>query len=110
MTASEFQIFNSMPFLFWVKDKDGTYLWGNKVINDLAGENVVGKKDDELVWKLSAEGLRKDDEIVWDTGNPIFKHEYVDHSGDGKATLNVCKFIGEYDGNRCVFGISFVIP
>jgi hypothetical protein len=33
----------------------------------------------------------------------------VDESGQGKATLSVCKFVGELDGKKCVFGVSFVI-
>ncbi|MCB0728155.1 MAG: PAS domain-containing protein [Ignavibacteriae bacterium] len=110
MNSSELNIFNSMPFLFWVKNEEGTYIWGNKVINDLAGENVVGRKDKDLVWAANAESLRADDEKVWESGKPEFTHELVDHSGEGKATLNVCKFIGDFEGQRCVFGISFIIP
>ncbi len=38
MQMKDLEIFNEMPFLFWVKDEDGRYLWGNKAISQLAGE------------------------------------------------------------------------
>jgi hypothetical protein len=43
MEAKDLKIFNEMPFLFWVKDEKGKYLWGNKTISRLAGEDIVGK-------------------------------------------------------------------
>jgi len=62
---------------------------------------VVGKTDDEPPWA--------DDRGVLRTGEPVFRHEYVDQSGKGKATLSVCKFPEELDGTRRVMGVSFVI-
>jgi len=109
MQKNELEIFNAMPFLFWAKDEEGRYLWGNRAICEFAKEDVVGKTDSELMWAADAEGLRADDKEVLNTGKPIFRHEYVDKSREGKATLNVCKFLGELDGRRCVMGVSFVI-
>ena len=48
MHSKDLEIFNQMPFLFWVKDAEGRYIWGNKVINELANEDVVGKTLAEL--------------------------------------------------------------
>lgn len=45
MQKSQLEVFNMMPFLFWAKDEDGRYIWGNRVICDLAKEDVVGKTD-----------------------------------------------------------------
>ena len=109
MRSDELKVLNEMPFLFWAKDEEGTYVWGNKTINDFAGENVVGKTDYELQWSADADRLREDDKRVWKTGKTEYVHEYVDRSKRGRATLNVCKFIGDLDGKRCVFGVSFVI-
>ncbi len=109
MQAKELEIFNFMPFLFWVKDEDGRYVWGNKVICDLANEDVVGKTDYDLVWADDADGLRTADQEVWKTGKPDFVHEFVTKSTHGQSTLNVCKFIGVFEGKRHVFGISFII-
>lgn len=109
MKTSDLEIFNAMPFLFWVKDEQGKYLWGNRVISQLVGEDVVGKTDSRLVWSDNAEGLRVADKQVWDKGAPVFTRELVDRSHRGKATLNVCKWMGELDGQKRVFGISFII-
>lgn len=109
MEAKDLEIFNQMPFLFWVKDEAGTYLWGNKTISELAGENVVGKKDSDMIWAENAEALRADDRRVFDTGQPLFMREYVHKSSRGNATLNACKWLGELDGQKRCFGISFVI-
>jgi len=109
MKKSELEIFNQMPFLFWAKDEAGRYIWGNRTICEFAKEDVAGKTDAELVWAADAEGLREDDAQVLKTGKPIFRHEHVGQSGSGKATLSVCKFLGELDGKKCVMGVSFVI-
>lgn len=92
-----------------MKGKDGKYLWGNRAISELAGEDVVGKMDDELVWADNAAALQAADKQVFESGKPSYLHEQVDQSNQGKATLNVCKWIGTLEGNECCFGISFVI-
>ena len=110
MQITDLEAFRDVPFLCWVKDEEWRYLWGNRAICDLAGENVVGKKDAELVWKADAGSLVRDDEEVLASGKPHFMHELVNHSDHGKATLSVCKWVDDLDGRRLVFGISFVIP
>ena len=45
MTSKDLEIFNEMPFFFWVKDEKGTYLWVNKALRKMAGDEVVGKKE-----------------------------------------------------------------
>lgn len=107
--AEELGVFNAMPFLFWVKNGDGKYLWGNTTISKFAGEDVVGKTDHDLVWKDNADALIAEDREVLRTGKTAFVHEYVGESSKGKSTLNVCKWVGEYEGERRIFGISFVI-
>jgi PAS domain-containing protein len=109
MNAKDLEIFNAMPFLFWVKDEEGRYIWGNRAISKIANQDIIGKKDAELPWAANAEALRADDKKVLETGMPIFVHEYVDDSSRGKITLSVCKCIGELDGKKHAFGISFVI-
>ena len=109
MHGKDLEIFNQMPFLFWVKDAGGRYVWGNRVINRLAGEDVTGKTDADLVWAADAEGLREADRRVWETGEPSFVHEFVAKSSSGQVTLNVCKFMGDFEGERHVFGVSFII-
>ena len=110
MKVEDLEAFEGAPFLCWVKDEEWRYLWGNKAICELAGEDVTGKKDDELIWKENAEALVANDKNVLETGKPHFMNERVDHSEYGKATLSVCKWVDDLDGRRLVFGISFVIP
>jgi len=109
MQRSQLEIFNAMPFLFWAKDAEGRYIWGNRVINDFAKQEVAGRTDDDLPWADNAEDLRADDREVLRTGQPVFRREFVDKSERGQATLSVCKFPGELDGEPCVMGVSFVI-
>ncbi len=102
-------IFNQMPFLFWVKDEAGIYLWGNRAITEHAGENIVGKSDRELIWAANADIIRAGDKQVFASGEPKYLQDYVAEFSGGKTTLNVCKWLGELDGKKCCFGLSFVI-
>jgi len=106
MKTIDLEIFKDMPFLFWVKDEEGKYLWGNRAIDQLARETVAGKTDYELPWAADADGLRAADKEVITTGKPKFLREYVKKPSG--VTLNVCKWVGELDGKKRCFGISFV--
>lgn len=108
MTRKELEVFNQMPFFFWVKDEEGTYLLVNDALAAMAEEEIVGKKDAELPWKDAAETLRADDLKVLESGEPLLVHEIVQKPNHDD--LNVCKFVGDFEGKRCAFGISFVIP
>ncbi|MFA0809740.1 PAS domain-containing protein [Microbulbifer epialgicus] len=109
MTGNELNVVNDVPFLFWVKNRDEQYIWGNRKICELAGENVVGKTDDQLVWAENAEALREADRRVFTSGEPDYLHEHVVKSSQGEETLSVCKWLGDFEGEKCCFGISFVI-
>lgn len=107
MTSKDLEIFNDMPFFFWVKDEEGTYLWVNNALRAVVTEEIVGKKDSELPWVDDADALRANDIKVLETGNPIFTVEYVQKPD--KYELSVCKYVGDFEGKRCAFGVSFVI-
>jgi len=110
MQRADLKAFENVPFLFWIKDKEGTYIWANRVACQFAKEDdIVGKADDDLVWADNAAALQELDRQVIDSGKPRFLHEYVDKSDRGKATLNVCKWVDELDGKKYCFGISFNI-
>jgi len=109
MQVAALEAFRDVPFLFWAKDATGKYVWGNRTINQLVGEEVVGKTDRELVWAADAGALLADDRRVFDSGQPIFLQEHVGKSDRGRATLCVCKWLGELDGEKRCFGISFTI-
>ncbi|MGB7950734.1 MAG: PAS domain-containing protein [Candidatus Binatia bacterium] len=109
MKTKDLEVFNEMPFLFWVKDEQGTYIWGNRTISRLAGEEIAGKIHRDLVWADNADALQAADRQVFESGEPSYLHEYVDKSSHGQATLNVCKWLGEFEGRKCCLGISFII-
>ena len=109
MQSHDLEVFNEMPFFFWVKNKYGRYIWVNKAIESLAKGEILGKTDSELPWSQNAEKLREADKKVLDTGQTQYIHEYVDDSSGIKVTMNVCKFAGKLDGQKCAFGISFII-
>lgn len=79
------------------------------MICDLAGEDVTGKTDYDLVWADDAATLQAHDRKVLESGATEYLHEYVQKSSDGHATLNVVKWAGDLDGTPCTFGISFII-
>ena len=72
MQSKDLEIFNQMPFLFWVKDEESRYVWGNRVINELAGGTVVGKTESELPWAENAAALVAHDRQVLEKGEPVF--------------------------------------
>jgi len=76
MGAKDLEIFDEMPFLFWVKDEEEKYSWGDRTISQLAGENVVGKTDHELVWSESADVLRAAGRQVFELGKPSYLREF----------------------------------
>jgi PAS domain-containing protein len=108
MNTKDLGIFDEMPFLFWVRDEEGRYLFANRAVLQMAGEDVSGKTDRDLIWAGDAEALRAADKRVFETGKPMFLHESANTPG-GQVTLGVCKWRGELDGKKRGFGISFVI-
>ncbi|MEJ2070928.1 MAG: PAS domain-containing protein [Syntrophobacterales bacterium] len=109
MQSKDLEVFNNMPFFFWVKDEAGRYLWVNRALSEMAQQAIIGKTDLEMGWAADAEALRADDKQVLETGKTLYVQEYAHVPGRGKVTLNVCKFVGELDGKKRVFGVSFVI-
>jgi two-component system aerobic respiration control sensor histidine kinase ArcB len=109
MQSKDLEVFNGMPFYFWVKDEAGRYVWVNQALAEMAQQSLIGKTDRDMGWAADAEGLRADDKKVLETGKTLYVHEYAHVPGRGQVTLNVCKFVGELDGKKGVFGVSFVI-
>lgn len=107
MQHADLEVFNKMPFYFWVKDDTGKYVWVNQALSDAAGVQVVGKTDNELPWSASAESLQADDRRVQESGEPLRLVEQAVMADGATKSLNVCKFIGEFDGKRCTCGVSF---
>ena len=109
MTSKELEVFNNMPFLFWVKNGEGVYIFANEEIRKLADGEIIGKTDYELPWAKDADKLREADREVLDSGKTQYIHEFVDEAGRGRIKLNVCKFAEDFEGKKCAFGISFEV-
>lgn len=109
MNEADLKAFDNMPFLFWIKNSEGVYIFANEEIRKLADGEIIGKTDFELPWAKDAEKLREADKKVLETGKTQYIHEFVDEAGRGRIKLNVCKFAAEYEGNMCAFGISFEV-
>ena len=109
MQIKDLEIFNQMPFSFWIKDETGKYVWCNRAVSQLAKGEVIGKTDRELIWADNADEFQADDKQVFETGKPIYRHEHMDESSQGKVTHSVCKWLGELDGKKQCFGIAFFI-
>lgn len=107
MRKNELEIFNELPFLCWAKDEHGKYIWANRLVSEWAGENVVGKTDEDLAWADYADVFRVADRQAWETREPVFTHEFAEMPRQGKVDLSICKWFGELDGMKCVYGISF---
>ena len=108
MQSKDLEIFNEMPVFFWFKDEDGKYLWVNRVLNEFAKVDMIGKTDHQLPWADNADALRAADNQVLETGKTVRLHEQVLDKPQ-KTTVNACKWQGELNGKKGVFGVSFVI-
>ena len=106
MRLRDLEAFDDVPFLFWVKNRKGAYVWGNKMIRDYAGEDVAGKTDKQL-WPDDADDLWAADLQVFDTGEPTRRQEHLIAADGAQKDLHVCKWLDNLDGEPCSFGISF---
>ena len=110
MKRSDLAVFDQMPFYFWIKDDDSRYVWVNRALAEAAGDEIVGKLDADLPWSDNSDELVADDRRVLDSGDPSFIHEHAKGPDGVMMALSVCKFVGDFEGQRCSFGVSFVIP
>jgi len=107
MQTKELEILDHTPFFAWVKDGDGRYMWANRALTEYAKVDLRGKTDRELPWADNADAFKKVDKEVLATGRSRYVHEHMHRPKE--VELNVCKWPGELDGKRGVFGISFAI-
>lgn len=109
------KVVDSLPHMIYSKDRDGTYLFVNKVLADALGmepEQIRGKRLSELcVDPLEAEKFLRDDREVIDTGRSIFIPEEKFTTEDGRVfKLQTTKLPLELDdGRRVSLGISYDI-
>ena len=108
MQIQALEVFRDAPFLFWIKDQKGRYVWCNQTLKDLAGQDVLGKTDRDLPWSDRAEAFMEADQRVFETGQPYRLHEQSDAMFHGQQ-LCVCKWLENFEGQELCFGISFAV-
>lgn len=85
-------LLDNIPFLAWLKDKNGKYISVNTPFADyhnLKPEDIVGKTDFEILPKELAENSSKTDAIVFETGER-------NHAEDIRETAEDKKWIEVY--------------
>lgn len=110
MEISDLEPFRDAPFYMWVKDAQGTYLWGNAEMERFAGGPVAGRKDSDFSPQAESAAtsarLQANDRQVLDSNQPLYTHEKIESAGN----LSVCKWPGSLGGQPVTFGISFLVP
>ena len=110
MKISDLEPFKDAPFYMWVKDTEGTYLWGSAEMDRFAGQPVAGHKDSDFAPAVESEAtaakLQSNDSEVLASGKPLYTHESI----EGAGNVSVCKWPGTLDGQPVTFGVSFLVP
>lgn len=109
MQISDLEVFRHVPYYFWAKDAEGTYVWGNQRMCEYAGCEISGKTDYDISSPDIAERLRENDKKVLANGSSMTFYEQVNDPKLGTVTVSVCKYVDELEGRNCVFGVSFVV-
>jgi PAS domain S-box-containing protein len=82
-------LLDSIPDIVFFKDIGGVYLGCNPAFAELVGlprEAIVGKTDQNLFNKSSAEFLREDEQIMLDAGGPRHDEKWISYP-DGRRVL-----------------------
>ncbi|RLL51716.1 PAS domain S-box protein [Mariprofundus sp. EBB-1] len=94
--------------VFW-KDRDSRYLGCNILFAQDAGfsnpEDMIGKTDDEIVWKDRADLYRADDQAVMTTGSPKLAHEELQATPDGNTLLLRTSKVPLLDVDHNIIGV-----
>ncbi len=110
MQISDLEPCKNFPFYMWVKDDQGTYLWGSSEMDRFAGVPVAGRTDadfgPEIESAATSAQLQANDRTVLDSGKPLYAHEQI----EGAGNVSVCKWPGEWVGKPVTFGVCFLVP
>jgi len=98
LTESEVRLntlFQTIPDLIWVKDKDGFYLACNSAVERLFGakkRDIIGKTSRDFVGAELTASFQADDMVAIETGKPIVIEEWLTFADDHhKALFEVIK-------------------
>ena len=112
MQTQDLAIFDQMPIHFFIKDEEGKYLWVNEVVYKMAQlssrEEMIGKTDNDMIWGGDSDTLRKNDRQVLETGQTLKIQESVKLPSGETISAQACKFVGDLDGKKCLFGFAII--
>jgi len=84
-------VINTAPTRIFWKDLNSVYLGGNQTFATDAGyespSDIIGKNDDDMVWKEDADKYRADDRFVMRTGRPKTGYEEPFINSDGERVV-----------------------
>ena len=102
-------ILDATTALIYLKDAEGRYLYSNRQFQQvfaLRGEDVIGKRDDEILPRAVAEILRRDDAQVLAACAPVELEELIPAGSEPRAYLSL-KF-PLLDANGVAYGVCCV--
>ena len=80
-------VLDTIPIRVFWKDRESVYLGCNRSFAQDAGlqspDEVVGKTDFDMDWRLEAEAYRSDDRKVMDSGLPLLAYEETQRTSSG---------------------------
>jgi PAS domain S-box-containing protein len=101
-------ISNIPHFVFW-KDRNSVFLGCNEVFAQSTGlenpDDIVGKTDDDLVWKENADSYRQYDRRVMESGEPLLNFEESQTRQDGSQITLLTSKVPLHDASGRVVGI-----
>ena len=102
-------ILNNIPLCVFWKDRTSTYLGSNTLFAQAAGvgrpQDLIGKTDNELAWKDTAERYRTDDRLVMETKTPKLNFEEPQTRPDGSILWLSTSKVPLLDRTGEVFGV-----
>jgi len=95
---------NSIPDLFWMKDKNGVYTHCNRKFEEFFGASsteIIGKTDYDYLEKELADSFRKHDNNAMYSDKPLTNYEVIPYKSDGHEEYNqtIKTAVKDDDGN-----------
>jgi PAS domain S-box-containing protein len=108
------QVIDDLPYLIFVKDHQGKYIFVNKamaMLSNTSKENIIGKNDFDLFGQKSvAENCQLSDRKVIDTGKEISEEEvFINNEGQKFWFYTIKKPLVSENGNLYILGITINI-
>jgi PAS domain S-box-containing protein len=101
-------LFQTIPDLIWLKDKEGIYLSCNKMFERFFGAceaDIIGKSDFDFIDRKLADSFRDNDRNAMAAGKPTINEEWITFADDGhRAFLETIKS-PMYDTQNQLIGV-----